>query len=259
MYDPRLNKWGKPQEYKGIYFRPLKIYEEKEYEFISNVLTYNKDMIDGTYIKMSYLKFILTQLNYEDGKEIAILLQDFLSHITGEVAVIYYEENKNIPATKFLTHLTFTLEIRNVKFTEYEFDKIREILIEQNGISLKYIQEFDPTLEESLMFIRRNHKGGNFEEQIFSMCTYFRKTVNELLETTTFYQFFKYLERARIQLDYELFKPLEKSGQITFKDKNAEIMDWLSHIPERGRYDDILIKKDTFISDNDVFKVSQNK
>lgn len=259
MYDPKLNKWGLPQEYKGVYFRPLMINEEDEYEFISNTLTHNKDMINGVYIKMPYLKFILTQLKFEDGKEVVILLQDLLTKITGQTATIYYEESKTIEPTPYLSHITFTLEIGIVKFTEYEFDKIREILIEQNGISLKYIQEYDPTLEESLIFIRRNHKGGNFEEQIFSMCAYLKKPVEELAQTTTFYQFFKFLERARIQLDYELFKPLEISGQISFKDKGAGIMDWLSHIPERGRYDDILIKKDTFVKDNDVFKVSQNK
>jgi hypothetical protein len=84
-----------------------------------------------------------------------------------------------------------------------------------------------------------------------------RIPVKKIKNIYTIYQFNKTIERLHIIEDYESFKGLESAGFI--KLKKGEISHWLSHVPKRGRYDDLLIKKETFIKENDIFKVSQNR
>ena len=55
--------------------------------------------------------------------------------------------------------------------------------------------------------------------------------------------------------DFETFKSLESAGFI--KMKSGEIKHYLTGIKKSGRYDSILISKEDYINNGDVFKASQ--
>lgn len=258
MYNPRLNKSGKPQEYKSILFHPLKIKDEEYYDWLISFLSYNKNSIpDVKILKMSYLKFFVLYLSDGYSENATTKFQDILSYITGCNVVLMYKQTQSSETDEYKSNVEFYITFDEIEVSEWEFDSIREILLEQNGVTLNFVNSYDASLEEHLKFVHRNNKSGTFEEQIFSYCAYMRIPINIVEETHTFYQFNKMMSRIRMLLTFELYKPLEASGQISIKD--GEIEDWLSHLPERGRYDDILVKRETFTQNNDLFKVAQTK
>lgn len=260
MYNSKLNKSGKAQEYKGIYFKPLKLKDEDYYNIITTILSFYKNATsDINVIKMSYLKFLLVAVApaYQNEINIVDKLQEILSYISNTEVVIIYKTD-GTEEDIYFNNVQFFLNFGDIEINEYDFDKIREIVLEQNGVSMDYLNQYDQHLEESLSFIHRNNSMANFEEQLFSYCAYMRLPIDVVEETHTFYQFNNLLTRIRMLINFELFKPLESSGQISFKD-GGTIEDWLSHVPKRGRYDDILVKKESFVDNNDIFKISKTK
>ena len=278
MYNQKLNKLGLPQKFRGIEIKPLMLKDEEQYEFLGKTFTYNKNVYHPTFIKMSYIKFILSQFA-EQTPDIHKKICDFLGFVTGKHVEINWEQN-SIPPDQFLNHINITIMIGDfekfenpnnpseyimiptsdcMSLSEYEFDEIKNIILEQNGFNIKNIQEFDPKLEEALDFVYKGYNQATFEEQVFSYCAYMKMSIHEVMNTHTYYQFYKTMSRIQRLMQFELYKPLEVSGQISFKDKKQSIDDWLSHMPEKGRYDDIKINKQTFIDGNDIMKVSGQK
>lgn len=258
MYNPKLNRSGKPQEYKGVSFHPLKLKDEDYHDWLISFLSYNKNSIaDINILKMSYLKFFVLYLanGYKDG-DAGVKLQEILSYITKTNVILMYKQ-KSGSNDEYGSNIEFYITFNDIEIDEWEFENVREILLEQNGMTMAFVNAYDASLEEHLKFVHRNNTSGTFEEQIFSYCAYMRLPVDIVEETHTFYQFNKMMSRIRILLNFELYKPLEASGQISIK--NGEVEDWLSHLPERGRYDDILVKRETFVQNNDLFKVAQTK
>lgn len=228
-------------------------------------------------IEISTLKDINTKLrlflcltvkNVSEEKSIKNILEKFNTFISYQEGKFSYNNdsiNKLSSQEKFdlLSEINCAIqnfneeECVNLLFTEQDFDQIREIILSQNGIELEYLNQFDPSLEDSLQFMHRNSNYADFEEQIFSFAAYMRTHTSDICENYTFYQFKKYIQRTGLYTEYMMMKPLELSGQI--KLKHGTIEHWLSHIPEKGRYDEILISKDKFIGENDIFKASQLK
>ncbi|MFA7689460.1 MAG: hypothetical protein WCX96_05180 [Bacilli bacterium] len=286
-YKPFNNVRGLPQDYKDVLIYPLLLKDYETYSKISTYFTLIKNQIpDKDIIKMSMLKFILyiyqPQMNeylkqnnkeiINISKEIVDIFKLILKPKIGELKDILIEYSLRNPmddiiATyqdlnlkmKLKIHLIyyFNFEERVITLTENDFDNIREIILEQNGISLEHLNQYDPTLEDSLMFLYKNDDSATFEEQIFSFGEIMKMHPDDVCNKFTFYQFKKYIDRMNLRINYELLMPLEKSGQISLK--KGKIEHWLSHIPNKGRYDDLLIKKDDFVKDNDVFKVSKTK
>ena len=258
MYNPKLNKSGKPQEFKGVYFYPFLLKDEEYYEFIISMLSFNKNTTtDVNIVKMSYLKYLLICVQYSFADiNIGEKLQEILSFITKTNVIILYKRAED--DDEYFSKTSFSIKFDDIELDEWKFEKIREIILEQNGVSIKYLDEYDKTLEESLRFVYRNSNMANHEEQIFAYCIYMKMSIQEVENTVTFYQFGKIMDRIRLMVNFETMKPLEVSGQISFK-YGKTIDDWLSHIPKRGRYDDILVKQESFVENNDIFKVSGQK
>jgi hypothetical protein len=128
-------------------------------------------------------------------------------------------------------------------FSEAEFDEIREILLEQQGTSIEYIEEYDPSLEKHLAFVRRGNSELDFSDEVFTFCTIMRLGLREVEEYTV-YQFKNMLERLLTLKEYDLYQPLLVSGQITLK--SGEIKHYFYHNKKEGRYSSILVDYDQF-------------
>jgi len=282
-YNYNNDIWGMPQKYKNILFYPLMINQREEYENFYTLFTFNKDQIPDKNIgKMSYLKFLICILPNVYRTDIKNILIDFLKIITktdnveifdnqsdeDKLAIASFfsmvseeEINENNIHYEFFTleqlnKLKFFIQIGDSKFSEYDFDVIREIILKQYDLDLDYIRAFDATLEENLRIL---HRGNDvtFEEHIFAFSALMKIPICEIKNMFTIYQFNKTIERLHIIEDYESMKGLESAGFIKFK--KGEVAHWLSHVPKKGRYGDLLIKKEDFIKDSDIFKASESK
>jgi hypothetical protein len=261
-YKKENDKKGLPQEYKGVLFYPIRIDDEQLYEIMSSLLTYNQMSIANKEIlKMSYLKFMLHVMQSQEyNKDVQILdkLKELLKYITrcNCLEILYMSHFDTWNDIKNMNDFRIIIKIKDKQFDENDFNNIREIILEQNDISIDYVNEFDPTLEESLIIFYKSFESATFEEQQFSFCAYMKILITSVeFKSLTFYQFKKHMERIHLLLNYELLHPLVSSGQISFK--TGKLESWISHIPNKSRYSDILIEKGKFEKDNEIFQVSK--
>jgi hypothetical protein len=257
-YDTTLDIWGEPQEYRGIKFYPIKLKDLKYQKLMYGLFGYPKNYIpDKTILKLSYLKFLFyvvqPALHKTDIKDELI---EFFKFVTRSENVTI-SENIDDVETLTIDDIYIKVTIDGLVIYEDQMEMVREMILKQNGISVDYIEEYNTDLEEKLKFLNKNNDF-TFEEEIFTFCSMMKRTIHEIQEYTL-YQFKNHMERLFLFIDFELFKPLEMSGQISLKDgKKGEIIKhYLSHIPQTThRYDAILIQKDKYVAESDIFKAS---
>jgi hypothetical protein len=256
IYNTSNDVWGCPQVYKTISFYPIKIKDSFTLDLFYRIFQYPKSYIpEKAVIKSSYLKYLLYFVQYSinpEGKEVEKYLIDFFKYITKQESVFIVQKLLDIPIDNILEKTAITLIINNIEFNEQEFDIIRSIVLEQNGLSTEYIEEYDPELEKSLLVLNNKFNDIVFEDEIFIFCSLLRKTINEI-ENYTMFQFKKHFERIMVLLNYEIYSPLEISGQIKGKDNKEIIKHYLTHFEKVGRYNDVLIDKDEFIRNSSIF------
>lgn len=252
IYDEINDIWGMPQKFKDIEFYPLKLVDTKLRKSFHMLFAYPKNYIpDKTILKMSYLKYILyvvqSAINPE-GSELQGQLIEFLKHITKKEVSISWNIGDQ---PKDLESIVLTIKIDDVLFTEGDFENLREIILQQNGLSIEYVEQYNPEMEEKL--IANSKSETTFEEEIFTFCALTKMSVYDVKDYTV-YQFRNHMERLALLHEYEIYKPLEASGQIKLKD-GGEIRHYFSHVKKfGGRYDSILIGKEEFQGTSDLFK-----
>ena len=105
-------------------------------------------------------------------------------------------------------------------------------------------------LEQS---IKTSKDRTTFIDEVFIFCALMSRTIEEV-QNYTLFQFKNQFGHIMVLKDFDLYKPLETSGQITLP-KGTEINHYLSGLKKAGRYDSILVGKDTFMETNDIFKL----
>ena len=247
IYKPDNDIFGLPQIYKGISFYPIKVNQLELKERYQRLLWNPKNYIpDRTVLRMSYLKFLfyVIQQAYDDINLIEDLIK-FLQEVTKvEKVEIRYNEIEEIEDP--FERINFRIFINNCDFNEQEFEDIREIILEQNGSSLDYIESYNPELEKKLNFVNSNMTL-DLKDEIYSFCAMTglsEKDVGEL----TLYQYKNRFERETMFLMYKLFKPLEISGQIQAKNKKELIGHYFTHTENaKSRYASIMVDAKSFI------------
>lgn len=232
---------------------PLKIYpillkDRYIYNIMNTLLAYPKHISKRKEIlKSSYLKFMLNymlvgdkkeEITYEDKNRVRSLLSILLAYCFKiDIRKIYIDINSKSGVC--------TIELYNgaIIINETQFNKIRSIILDMNGISLRSINEYNEKLEEDLKVWRKINKIAQDltdEDLFFSLCIAMHKSPTELKNELTFYEFKQLTSRIARFVNYNIYKPLEASGQIKYKN-NGKTEDWIYHIQEKGRYDEILI------------------
>ena len=254
IYIPSNDVFGLPQEYKGIKFYPIKVKEVEMKGKLYDLFFHPKNYIpDRAILRMSYIKFLIFVVQEsmrasDPNTDVVTSLIDFLSSITHEkkVDLRYFEyPESNDPFERISLHLF----IDGIEFSEQEFDNIREIVLEQNGSSIDWVEGYNPDLEKKLEFLNRNTLDTDFKDEIYSFCSLTNLSEIEVGEKTLF-QFKARMEREVLIKDYNLFKPKEITGQISSKSGEELFKHYLSHIPKQSRYGTILIDEKKFLQDS---------
>lgn len=254
-YNFQNDLWGLPQVYKDVEFFPVKLMDVNLVNIFHKIFQIPKKYIsDREIVKISYLKFLLYYVQYgidPKGTEISNWIKSFLKEVTRKNVEIA-AELLQIEGVQDFDRLSLKLIIGDVSFSEKEFDIIREIVLLQNGSSVDYIEEFDPELEKRLAFNNRKFSNLTFEDEIWIFCSLMNKTIFDIKEYTL-YQFKKHFERLVLVHNFNLYSPLEVSGQISAKEgsSNKEVVKhYLSHMEKESRYESIIVRQQDFIDNN---------
>lgn len=244
IYNLQNDIWGKPQQYNGLLLYPIKLSDIEYQELLLKIFCVPKNYINEKIVmKMSYLKFIF-YLYYNINKGILEDVAKFMTHICQKECEILWKQHEE--------DVTFKINIEDKIIWEDDFENIREIILQQNGYSIEYVEGYNPELETILISQNKETSNIKLEDQVFIFCSLLHKTIFEI-EDYTIYQFKKHFERLLMLKDFDLYKPLEVGGQIKLKEGN-EIKHFLSPVSDKGRYGSILVNKDSFIRNNkDMF------
>ena len=251
IYNESNDIWGYPQEYKGIEFYPLRLKDSKYINLFYQLFTYPKSYIpDRQIAKMSYLKFILFRLNpMGDWEETLGGLADFLKFITKKERINIDSVENIVGIDDPLLALNLKVWIDNIEFSEVEFDNIREIVLEQNGTWIEYIEEFHPELEEHLKLLNKSSESFDFKDEVFVFSSLMNLPINQI-ENITLYQLKIQLEKLIMIKNYEIIKPLEVSGQIKAKNGGEIVQNYLTHNARTGRYDSVKLNEEGFVANS---------
>ena len=243
-----------PQIYGNIKLYPLLLSDIDMYKVFTEIMCIPKNFIYiKEVLKMSYLKYLLffiqvnTSANSNDGKTILYKdqLELFLEYITKEKVVIK-QIIDDITSDNIRFH--YELYIGENRFYEYDFDNIREIVLEQNGVSLELIESFNPELEKSLDFFNSSKKSVSIIDKIFIYSAISNTNIKDMFDWTIT-EFKKKEEILRKYEEWKVYRPLEASGQIELRSPN-KIDNPFEYIEEsRNRYESILISADSFNRD----------
>jgi hypothetical protein len=268
--------WGFPQEYKGIEILPIKKKDRKTAEIMYRLFMCPKTYIaDRDILRMSYLKFIILVVqanaeridsNVDLHSDIELFLNSVCKINGNNIETTIYLE-KHPELNELYERLSFFLILKErteggngieIKLSEQDFDNIREIVLEQSGTSVEYIESYNPELEESLEFLNKDNAPLNFEEEIFSFCALTKMSEVEAGEKTLF-QFSRRIEREVLLKDYEIFKAMESAGFISSKNKDKDIFKhYLSHSPRVGRYDSLMLNADEYVRESGLTDPNSN-
>jgi hypothetical protein len=255
IYNYENDTFGYPQTYKGLDIYPIKLKDIKYQSLFYKLFTYPKLYIpDKQIIKMSYLKFLLFVIQYnkdKDSTEMQDGLIDYLKYATKKDNIsIAWRENINL---KGLDSISLKLIIDNIEISENDFDNIREIILEQNSSSIEYVESFNPEFEQFLKYNNEKSEGITLQDEIFTFCSIMHINIKEIQDYSV-YQFKLHFEKLLTLKEYDIYKPLLVSGQITLK--NGEIQHYLYHSKKSGRYDSVLIPKEKFL-ESAIYKESK--
>ena len=255
IYKKNNDIWGEPQTYKGIKFYPLKISEESQIDTFNKLFSYPKSATNDNpvFYKMSYLKFLIYVLPYlldknEEGLDFGEDLKTFLAYVT-KTDIEDVEFNSRNPDDK-IENLIISLFIGEDSeiFTEADFNIIREIILQQNGSSVEYVEGYRPELEKDLQFAMKDIEKYNFGDQIFAFAALCGKTMEEIKDCTLF-QMKNFLDSAGAIETYRMQTiPLTEVG------KDYNVKHYMKNLKVRGRYDEILQTVDKFKEDTSYFK-----
>lgn len=272
FYNSDNDIWGKPQVFKNLEFYPILVVERNKENLVSIILCHSKkefiyptmSVLERKSIyKASYLKALLIACLFNNPisfVNIQRMIQEMLFDVCklDEVygcskdnidKIIRITTNMDIDSveTLSLAQIKITISIdghKQVVFDEDDFNLIRELILKQNAISLKRIEQYHKEMEEKLIELSNENPPQSFSDEIFNFASLSGLTVNDdKFVKYTLYQFKHHLYFLRQQKDFEVMYPLAVSGKVKF---DRKINYYANPYIEKGRYDGLLVTQSDF-------------
>lgn len=248
-----------PQRYGNLELYPILLLDIDIYEIFLETLCIPKDYIsEKEVIKMSYLKYLL------------FFFQGLYDMQSGTGDYTHEYQNKLIKLLEYITRQPVEIQQiiddiidDNIMFHyevyigeevlyEYDFDKMREVILEQNGQNLEYIESYHPDLEKSLEVVNKSLNRIPFIHRVLAYSSISNIDLLELAKWTVF-EFEEKETLLRTYENWKIYKPLEASGQIELKGKDKIQNPFEYEKKSTNRYDSIMIKLDDFMNDLEQF------
>jgi len=244
LYKPENDIFGLPQEFKGLKIYPILLKDLHFQDLFYKIFSRPKSYISNFEIlKSSYLKFVVYILTttHENQDDVLENLVEIMRYLTKEEDIEIFIGKANGTG---LQSFDVKMKIGKVVLNENDFDNLREMVLEQNGTSIEYVESYNPELEPALEFLNRGGGDLTLQDQIFTFCAIMKLSLFEM-NKYTLYQFSNMFEKLLTLKEYDLYKPLLASGQITLK--SGELKSYLYHSKKSGRYDSLMVDADAFL------------
>lgn len=257
IYQRENDALAEPQIYKRIKFYPILIKDHRYMNLLYNVITIPQisfSQKDPLVFKMSYLRFLLEYLPsvYKENnvaEDINIQLRLLLAYVTKTTDIFIGVDKDTIPDYPML-YIEITQDDNKARFSEGDFDNIREIILLQNNLSWQYVEDYNPELEKYYQIKLRisGNPDLDFSDQLFYFAALLNKPIDDDIKNTSFYQM-AYLNEAiqRVHFYERHFIDLTNTGKEYKYDHFAIHMK-----PVSGRYDSILQKKSEFEAQTNI-------
>ena len=248
--------FDEPVPYKDLEFFPVSMRDYFIFGYLSSCLLLEKDSVpDPKVISMTYLEYLFS-ITDDDNKLIS-KLDGLLRYVLGkkndtDFKIIYKREENGRPL--FI--------INNKEYNSDDFDKIRQIISEQNAINLpdESIQKsVRDAIEEARRYKEKlnNTKAAGLEDQMVALSVYTGWPLKDIYNLSI-RKFVKAIKRANHLLYQKIYLQSSLSGFVTFKDKSI-LSGWLSDIDEKDRYDDVTIDLEVLKGKANFSNAKENK
>ena len=233
-----------PVPYKKLKLYPIKVTDYMLFNAYSQCFLIEKNYTrDINIISMSDLEYVYyaTEKDLEAypyllwlDRALSLCLRedDSFSKIENSIERYKYDE-KGKPF----------FEISGEKYTDKDFNAIKEIVCEQNLIELPDLsisKEVKDSLEKAQEYKNRLNgvgKPASFEEYIISLSVATGWTM-EYIYSLTIRKFIKSIQRLDNLIHYKIYLSASMSGFVEFKDKSF-IKHWMASLENKDKYSDV--------------------
>jgi len=207
-----------------------------QFYYCAEVLLIDKDSVpDIEVISMAYLDYLF-KLSQEDSL-VAARLYFLLSLVTktnAEDIKLGVQDEEII------------LKIGKSVFNSSDFDKMKEIICEQNLLRVAdttIAKELRDLMSEAKRYKQKisGEKPATLEDQVVCVMISTALTLEEI-ENLSIRKFIKILERVDHKLHYEIYLSAHMSGFADLKDKSI-LKHWMANL-DKDRFDDVKISLD---------------
>ena len=225
--------WGDPVEFKEIKIYPIRM---KDYTaFYENVscLMYEKNKIqDVRVIKMSYLDFLFALMREDE---------DIFKKLEWVLKLVFLNQ---IFEFRYSEDGLIFLYVNDVVFNGFEFEKIQKYILDENMIKTEteiFDTELEKALQEAADFeASKQGKSATLEERVVALhCL--SGIHYERLKDYTIFQFNQTLTRHSIIKNFDIYSALMAENGAS-----KDVVHWLAHIEEKGKYADVIISQEEF-------------
>ena len=252
--------FDEPIPYKKLLIYPVKIKYYMEFLYLSSCLLLEKNSIKDPIIavkaiSMSYMEYLFMVSN--DENRLILLFDGLLRLVLNkvedkefEISYEYGEDKKPL------------FKIGNETYNSEDFNNLREIISEQNSLSLpdeKIQKEVREKMEEARRFKERlnKNKTASFEELIMALSLYTGWELSKIYDMTI-RKFSMALQRANHMVMSTIYLTASMSGFVTFKDKSI-LKGWLSDLEEKDKYKDVTMSLDSITKKVSGEEAKENK
>jgi len=243
--------FDKPVPYKELEIYPVKMCDYIEFHKYVNCLLLDKNSIpDMNIISMTYLDYIFylatpknsdEEANLDSGIYLYLLLMllCMVLHIDKDDAlnkklIVFDKDEKNDRAF---------IQIKGKKYYGRDFDKIKKIIAEQNGVEL-----IDETIQKEIREAMEKAQEYKMRQNAYKVCSLEEQMICVLISTSlklediydlTIRKFIKILRRVDHKLHYEIYLTAQMSGMVKF-DSNT-IIHWMNDLTKEDKFDDVKV------------------
>jgi len=235
--------YDSPVPYKGLKIYPIKVLDYLMFSVYSQCFLIEKNYTrDASIISMTDLEYLYSSTEKDTETYPYLLYFDRLLSLCLKEDESFDKIENSIDRYKYDDNGKPFFEISGEKYTNKDFNKIKEIVCEQNLVDLpdfSISKEVRDSLEKALEY-RRKHDGGktgSFEDYMISLSISTGWTM-DYIHSLTIRKFIKSIQRLDNLIHYKIYLSASMSGFVDYKDTSF-IKHWLTSLDDKDKYAEV--------------------